>query len=296
MIIVFIVITVFILISILGLVYKPYSIYENLPEEKNPVEGKHVRFEADANESENADGECGRLVICGEEEYKPTLYEKYVKRLLDIILSFMGIVLLSPLLLVISLWIFIDDPGPILFKQKRVGRNKQYFKLHKFRSMKMSTPHDKPTHMLENPEQYITKPGRFIRKHSLDELPQMWDIFIGNMSVIGPRPALWNQDLLTAERDKYGANNVRPGLSGWAQINGRDELDIPIKAALDGEYATTISFYFDLKCFLGSLGVFVGDDSVIEGGPKMRHTAPMNVNDGKTINGEDDYQIEKGNR
>ena len=160
----------------------------------------------------------------------------------------------------------IDDPGPILFTQKRVGRNKQYFKLHKFRSMKMSTPHDVPTHMLENPEQYITKSGKFIRAHSLDELPQIWDIFIGNMSVIGPRPGLWNQDLLTAERDKYGANDVKPGLTGWAQINGRDELEIPDKAKLDGEYVKNLSFGFDCKCFLGSVHVFKEDDSVVEGG------------------------------
>ena len=141
--------------------------------------------------------------------------------------------MLSPVYLVLIIAIVVDDPGPVLFTQKRVGKNKQYFKLHKFRSMKMSTLHDVPTHMLENPDQYITRVGRFIRAHSLDELPQIWDIFIGNMSVIGPRPALWNQDLLTAERDKYGANDVKPGLTGWAQINGRDELEIPDKAKLD---------------------------------------------------------------
>ena len=162
--------------------------------------------------------------------------------------------------------IYIDDPGPVLFTQKRVGKNKEYFKLHKFRSMKMCTPHDKPTHMLENPEQYITKVGKFIRTHSLDELPQIWDIFIGNMSVIGPRPGLWNQDLLTAERDKYGANDVRPGLTGWAQINGRDELEIPDKAQLDGVYAKKVSFIMDVKVFLKSLHVLGGDKSVVEGG------------------------------
>ncbi len=140
------------------------------------------------------------------------------------------------------------------------------FKLHKFRSMKMSTPHDKPTHMLENPEQYITRSGKFIRAHSLDELPQIWDIFIGNMSVIGPRPALWNQDWLTSERDKWGANDIKPGLTGWAQINGRDELEIPVKAKLDGEYTKKLSFGMDVKCFLGSLHVFGKDDSVVEGG------------------------------
>ena len=159
--------------------------------------------------------------------------------------------------------------------------------------MKMSTPHDKPTHMLENPEQYITKSGKFLRSHSLDELPQIWDIFIGNMSVIGPRPGLWNQDLLTAERDKYGANDIKPGLTGWAQINGRDELEIPVKAKLDGEYTSHLSLYFDIKCFLGSLGVFVGDKSVVEGGTHGVHpTSPIAPNDGETVYKEDDYQTE----
>ena len=186
------------------------------------------------------------------------------------ILSFCGLVILSPVFAVLSLWIIIDDPGPVLFTQKRIGKDKQYFKFHKFRSMKLSTPHNVPTHMLENPEQYITKSGKFIRAHSLDELPQIWDIFIGNMSVIGPRPGLWNQDLLTAERDRWKANDIKPGLTGWAQINGRDELEIPVKAKFDGEYAAAIStgngFKMDIKCFLGSVGVFAKDDSVIEGG------------------------------
>ena len=188
-----------------------------------------------------------------------------MKRLFDIFIIWRtsGIISCFPFL---SLWIVIDDPGPVLFTQKRIGKDKQYFKLHKFRSMKMSTPHDKPTHMLENPEQYITKSGSFIRAHSLDELPQIWDIFIGNMSVIGPRPGLWNQDLLTAERDKYGANDIKPGLTGWAQINGRDELEIPVKAKLDGEYVKKLGFWIDMKCFLGSLVYLVGDESVVEGG------------------------------
>ncbi|MBR2550269.1 MAG: sugar transferase [Clostridiales bacterium] len=202
----------------------------------------------------------------GDTDHKAGAYEKIFKRFGDIILSFGGLVLLSPVFLFLSLWIVIDDPGPVLFTQKRIGRDKQYFKLHKFRSMKMCTPHDKPTHMLENPEQYITKAGNFIRSHSLDELPQIWDIFIGNMSVIGPRPGLWNQDLLTAERDKYGANDIKPGLTGWAQINGRDELEIPVKAELDGYYCNHLSFGMDMKCFFGSLGVFKGDKSVVEGG------------------------------
>lgn len=181
-------------------------------------------------------------------------------------LSFCGLVVLSPVYLGISLAIIIDDPGPVLFTQKRMGQNKKYFKLHKFRSMKMCTPHDVPTHMLDNPEQYITKVGKFLRAHSLDELPQIWDIFIGNMSVIGPRPGLWNQDILTAERDKYNANDVKPGLTGWAQINGRDELEIPVKAKLDGEYVEKLGLLMDIKCFLGSVGVFAHDDSVVEGG------------------------------
>ena len=149
----------------------------------------------------------------------------------------------------IAIAVYVDDPGPIFFKQKRVGKGKTFFPLHKFRSMKMSTPHDMPTHMLKNPEQYITKVGGFLRKSSLDELPQIWDIFIGNMSIIGPRPALWNQDDLIAERDKYGANDIMPGLTGWAQINGRDELEIPVKAKFDGEY-TAILHEGGLKAFL----------------------------------------------
>lgn len=257
---------IFVLMALLALIKKPSSVYRNKPEERNPMEGKKVVFIADENEKENADGVRGHLEAVGEAEHKAGVYEKVFKRLFDLILSFGGLLALSPVFLFLSLWIVIDDPGPVLFIQKRIGKNKQYFKLHKFRSMKMSTPHDRPTHMLENPEQYITKAGRFIRKHSLDELPQIWDIFIGNMSVIGPRPGLWNQDLLTAERDKYDANDVKPGLTGWAQINGRDELEIPDKAKLDGDYVKRMGFGMDIKCFLGSVGVFKGDDSVVEGG------------------------------
>lgn len=256
----------FILMIILALAKKGESVYKNEPEQKNPLVGKKVVFVANDEEPENADGVRGHLEAVGESEHKAGVYEGFFKRMLDIILSFGGLVVLSPVFLILAIAIYIDDPGPILFTQKRVGKNKEFFKLHKFRSMKMSTPHDKPTHMLENPEQYITKVGKFLRVHSLDELPQIWDIFIGNMSVIGPRPGLWNQDLLTAERDKYGANDVRPGLTGWAQINGRDELEIPEKAKLDGVYAKKLSFGFDLKCFFGSVGVFGGDDSVVEGG------------------------------
>lgn len=256
----------FILMVILALAKKKSSVYGNEPEQKNPLEGKKVVFVENEFEPENADGVRGHLEAVGESQHKAGVYEKYIKRGLDVILSFGGLVVLSPVFLILAVAIYIDDPGPILFTQKRVGKNKEFFKLHKFRSMKMCTPHDKPTHMLENPEQYITKVGKFLRAHSLDELPQIWDIFIGNMSVIGPRPGLWNQDLLTAERDKYGANDVRPGLTGWAQINGRDELEIPDKAKLDGEYVEKLSFGFDLKCFFGSVGVFGGDDSVVEGG------------------------------
>jgi O-antigen biosynthesis protein WbqP len=236
------------------------------PDEKNPMQGKMVRFVEDSSEKENADGVRGHLEAIGPSNHKPGVYEKVVKRVLDLVLSFGGLVVLSPVFAFISIWILIDDPGPVLFKQKRIGKDKQYFALHKFRSMRLSTPHNVPTHMLENPEQYITKSGKFIRAHSLDELPQIWDIFIGNMSVIGPRPGLWNQDLLTAERDKYGANDIKPGLTGWAQINGRDELEIPVKAKLDGEYTKKLSFGMDCKCFLGSLHVFKSDDSVVEGG------------------------------
>ncbi len=248
-----------------GIIKKPESIYQNKPEEKNPMEGKLVRFVADEREKENADGVRGHLEAVGDTYHRSSLYEKYGKRFFDIILSFSSLLLLSPFFFLLSLWIVIDDPGPVLFTQKRIGKDKQYFKLHKFRSMKMSTPHDKPTHMLENPEQYITKAGRFIRAHSLDELPQIWDIFIGNMSVVGPRPALWNQDLLIAERDKYCANDIKPGLTGLAQINGRDELEIPEKARLDGEYTANLGPKMDIKCFLGSIGVLGGDKSIVEG-------------------------------
>lgn len=194
------------------------------------------------------------------------MYKKFIKRMVDIVLSFLALVFLSPVYLGLIIAIKIDDPGPAFFTQKRVGKNKSFFKLHKFRSMKMSTPHDVPTHMLDNPEQYITKVGKFLRKSSLDELPQIWDIFVGKMSIIGPRPALYNQDDLIAERDKYGANDIMPGLTGWAQINGRDELEIPVKAKLDGEYAKNLSFAFDLKCFFGSIISVFKSDGVVEGG------------------------------
>ena len=163
------------------------------------------------------------------------MYKAFIKRLIDIILSFIGMIVLIPIFIIVGMVIYVDDPGPIFFKQKRVGKGKSTFWLHKFRSMKVKTP-DIPTHMLENPEQYITRVGKIIRKLSIDELPQVYDILIGKMSIIGPRPALWSQDDLIFQRDKYSANDVKPGLTGWAQINGRDELPIDIKAKFDGEY------------------------------------------------------------
>ena len=258
----------FVGLNIIAKKKKDDSIYENAPEQKNPFEGKKVVFIEDENDKENADGVRGHLEPIGVSDYKPSFYEKYTKRGLDLILSFGGLVVLSPIMGTIALAIKIEDPGPVFFTQKRMGKNKKYFKVHKFRSMKMCTPHDVPTHMLNNPDQYITKVGKFIRAHSLDELPQIWDIFIGNMSIIGPRPGLWNQDILTAERDKYNANDVKPGLTGWAQINGRDELDISDKAKLDGEYCQNIGLKMDARVFLRSLHVFKKDDSVIEGGTR----------------------------
>ena len=181
------------------------------------------------------------------------MYQKYIKRLIDILLSGCGILVLLPVYAVIALAVKLDDPGPVFFRQKRVGIHKTHFHILKFRTMKMNTPRDMPTHLLENPEQYITRVGKILLKTSLDELPQIFQIFTGKMSIIGPRPALWNQDDLIAERDKYGANDLRPGLTGWAQINGRDELPIDIKARLDGEYVENISFLFDCKCFFGTI-------------------------------------------
>lgn len=189
-----------------------------------------------------------------------------IKRLLDIFLSLMGLLILSPIFLILIIAIKFDSKGPVLFKQKRVGINKTHFNILKFRTMKITTPKDTPTHLLENPEQYITKMGKFLRKTSLDELPQIWNIFIGQMSIIGPRPALWNQYSLIEERDKYGANDVPPGLTGWAQINGRDELPIEVKANLDGVYVEKISFWMDVKCFFGTIVSVVKSEGVVEGG------------------------------
>lgn len=200
------------------------------------------------------------------------MYKHFFKRFIDIVLSFIGIVVLALPMVIFVLIIKAEDPGPAFFKQKRIGIHKTQFSLLKFRSMKMSTPHDMPTHMLENPEQYILKCGRWMRKMSIDELPQLFNIFTGKMSIIGPRPALWNQDDLIAERDKYGANDIKPGLTGWAQINGRDELEIPIKARLDGEYAAALNaghgkgLIMDCKCFFGTIKSVLHHDGVVEGG------------------------------
>jgi len=189
-----------------------------------------------------------------------------VKRFLDLILSLIGFMLLSPVFVIIIIAIKLDSKGPILFRQKRVGIKKSHFNILKFRTMRIDTPKDTPTHLLQNPEQYITKVGAFLRKTSLDELPQILNIIAGQMSIIGPRPALWNQDDLIVERDKYGANNVRPGLTGWAQINGRDELPIDVKAKLDGEYVQRMSLWFDIKCFFKTITSVLKREGVVEGG------------------------------
>ena len=199
------------------------------------------------------------------------MYRKWVKRLLDILLSGAALVVLCIPMGVIALWIKLDSPGPVLFRQKRVGKNKVLFDILKFRTMRTDTPHDMPTHMLKNPDAFITKSGHFLRKTSLDELPQLWNIFVGQMSVVGPRPALWNQYDLIEERDKYGANDVRPGLTGWAQIHGRDELEIDEKAKLDGYYVEHLSFGMDVKCFFGTIVAVLDHDGVVEGGTGTLH-------------------------
>lgn len=199
----------------------------------------------------------------------------YLKRMIDFILALIGLVILSPVFLILFIAIKLDSPGPIFFKQKRVGINKSYFYILKFRTMKIDTPHDIPTHLLSEPEHYITKVGKILRKTSLDELPQIINILCGEMSVIGPRPALWNQYDLIKERDKYGANDVPVGLTGWAQINGRDEIEIEVKARLDGEYAQNIGFLMDIKCFFGTILSVIKSDGNHEGGTgnkKKKHT------------------------
>lgn len=189
-----------------------------------------------------------------------------IKRCLDSILALIALILLGWLLVILCIAIKIDDPGPILFKQKRVGLHKKHFYILKFRTMKTSTPKDMPTHMLENPDQYITRIGKFLRKSSLDELPQILNILVGQMSIVGPRPALWNQFDLIEERDKYGANDVVPGMTGWAQVNGRDELEIPVKAKLDGYYVEHYGFLMDVKCFFKTITAVLSHEGVVEGG------------------------------
>lgn len=191
---------------------------------------------------------------------------RFIKRILDFILALLGVVILSPILIVLTILIKLDSPGPVLFRQKRVGLHKKYFEILKFRTMRIDTPKDIPTHLLKEPEHYITRVGKFLRKTSLDELPQIFNILKGEMSVVGPRPALWNQFDLIEERDRYGANDVLPGLTGWAQINGRDELEIDVKAKYDGEYVEKLSFLFDVKCFFGTILAVVKRDGVLEGG------------------------------
>lgn len=191
---------------------------------------------------------------------------KIVKRLLDFIVSLFAIIALSPLFIITSIAVKADSKGPVLFVQKRVGKDKKNFNMYKFRSMRTDTPHDMPTHLLNNPDAFITKVGKFLRKSSLDELPQLFNILKGDMSVVGPRPALWNQDDLIAERDKYNANSIRPGLTGWAQVNGRDELEIDVKAKFDGEYVEKMSLLFDIKCIVNTALQVIKHEGVVEGG------------------------------
>ena len=194
------------------------------------------------------------------------MYQRFIKRFIDIVLSLVGLIVLAIPMLVFALIVKLDSPGPVLFWQKRVGIHKKTFMMPKFRTMYTDTPANMPTHLLSDPQKWITRSGAWFRKLSIDELPQILCIFTGKMSIIGPRPALWNQDDLIEERDKYGANDVRPGLTGWAQINGRDELEIPVKARLDGEYVQNLSFLFDCRCFFGTIFKVLRHDGVVEGG------------------------------
>ena len=202
----------------------------------------------------------------------------YMKRGIDFILSLLGLVVLAPVFLLLIIAIKVDSPGPVLFRQKRVGIHKTHFSILKFRTMRIDTPKDMPTHLLQNPEQYITKVGKFLRKTSLDELPQIVNILKGDMAIVGPRPALWNQYDLIEERDKYGANDIRPGLTGWAQINGRDELEIPVKARFDGEYVEKMGLKMDLRCFFGTFISVLRGDGVVEGGTGTLHQEESSKN------------------
>ena len=199
------------------------------------------------------------------------MYQRFIKRFIDIVLSLVGLVVLAIPMLVFALIVKLDSPGPVLFWQKRVGIHKKTFMMPKFRTMYTDTPANMPTHLLSDPQKWITRSGAWFRKLSIDELPQILCIFTGKMSIIGPRPALWNQDDLIEERDKYGANDVRPGLTGWAQINGRDELEIPVEARLDGEYVQNLSFLFDCRCFFGTIFKVLRHDGVVEGGTGTLH-------------------------
>ncbi len=191
---------------------------------------------------------------------------KIIKRILDFLVSLFAIVALSPVLAITAIAVKADSKGPVFFVQKRIGKDKKHFNMYKFRSMRTDTPHDMPTHLLNDPDTFITKVGKFLRKSSLDELPQLFNILKGDMSIVGPRPALWNQDDLIAERDKYNANSIRPGLTGWAQVNGRDELEIPVKAKFDGEYVDRMSLIFDIKCIVDTALQVVKHEGVVEGG------------------------------
>ena len=247
--------------------------YKNDPSEQNPMYKKKVIFVEDENDPMNADGKCGHLEAVGENNYTPTFYEKYIKRGFDVIISFGGMVVLAPIFALTAIAIKIDDPGPVFFKQKRISQGNGYFDVIKFRSMSVNTPSDVPTHMLKNGG--ITRVGAFIRKASIDELGNLWNVFRSDISIIGPRPALWNQDFLTAERDKYGANDIKPGITGLAQISGRDELEIEEKARLDGVYAKSLKSssiagaLMDIKLFIGSLKAVIKSDGVVEGGTGM---------------------------
>lgn len=202
----------------------------------------------------------------------------HVKRILDYLLSLIALVVLSPLLLVLAVIIRTTSPGPVFFRQKRVGQGKAHFMIYKFRTMRTDAPKDQPTHLLKDPNAYITPVGRFLRRSSLDELPQLINILKGEMAVVGPRPALWNQFDLIAERDRYGANDVRPGLTGWAQINGRDELPIDVKARLDGEYVKRMGFFFDARCILGTVFKVMRSEGVVEGVQAETQTQRENTN------------------
>lgn len=267
-------------LALLGLAFTVMSIIAKLQRDndkykldsslQNPFYKKKVRFIENENEPANADGKCGHLEAVGESDYTPTFYAKYIKRGFDIVLSFFGMIVLAPVIGITALAIVIDDPGPVFFKQKRIAQQNGFFDVIKLRSMYAQTPSDVPTHMLKNGG--ITRVGAVIRKLSIDELGQMWNCFVGSMSVIGPRPALWNQDYLTAERDKYGANDIKPGITGLAQISGRDELEIEEKARLDGEYTKALKesswsgFKADVDVFIKSVFAVLGSEGVVEGG------------------------------